>query len=104
MAHSSWKAFNSFRTSRTDDYDEVLFMLDEIPTDNESTTEEEPDSEQDNTALETDSEESEDSSPDPSDGEPHETTTERPSTSKQEVQCNNFRNILSSVFEIVACL
>ena len=46
MAHSSWKAFNSFRTSRTDDHDELLFMLDEIPTDNESTTEEEPDSEQ----------------------------------------------------------
>ena len=97
MAHSSWKAFNSFRTSRTDDYDEVLFMLDEIPSDNESTTEEEPDSEPDNTALETDSEESKDSLPDPSDGEPHETTSERPSKSKQEVQCNNFRNLLSSV-------
>ena len=79
-------------------------MLDEIPTDNESTTEEEPDSEQDNTALETDSEESEDSSPDTSDGELHETTSNRPSTSKQEVQCNNFRNLLSSVFEMVACL
>lgn len=104
MAHSSWKVFSSFTTSRTDDHDEVLFMLDEIPTDNESTTEEEPDSEPDNTALETDSEESEDSSPQPSDGEPHETTSEGPSTSKQEVQCNNFRNLLSSVFEIVACL
>ena len=46
MAHSSWKVFSSFTTSRTDDHDEVLFMLDEIPTDNESTTEEEPDSEQ----------------------------------------------------------
>ena len=49
MAHSSWKVFSSSRTSRTDDPDEVLFMLDEIPTDNESTTEEEPDSEPDNT-------------------------------------------------------
>ena len=68
------------------------------------TTEEEPDSEPDNTALETDSEESKDSSPEPSDGELHETTSNRPSTSKQEVQCNNFRNLLSSVFEIVACL
>ena len=66
------------------------------------TTEEEPDSEPDNTALETDSEEPEDSSPEPSDGESHETTSKRPSTSKQEVQCNNFRNLLSSVFEIVA--
>ena len=66
------------------------------------TTEEEPDSEPDNTALETDSEESKDSSPEPSDGELHETTSNRPSISKQEVQCNNFRNLLSSVFEIVA--
>lgn len=73
MAHSSWKVFSSSRTSRTDDPDEVLFMLDEIPTDNESTTEEEPDSEPHNTALETDLEEPEDSSPEPSDGEPHET-------------------------------
>ena len=32
MAHSSWKVFSSFRTSRTDGHDEVLFMLDEIPT------------------------------------------------------------------------
>ena len=73
MAHSSWKVFSSFTTSRTDDHDEVLFMLDEIPTDNKSTTEEEPDSEPHNTALETDLEEPEDSSPEPSDGEPHET-------------------------------
>ena len=81
MAHSSWKVFSSFTTSRTDDHDEVLFMLDEIPTDNKSTTEEEPDSEPHNTALETDLEEPEDSSPEPSDGEPHETTSEGPSTS-----------------------
>lgn len=81
MAHSSWKVFSSSRTSRTDDPDEVLFMLDEIPTDNESTTEEEPDSEPDNAAPEIDSEESEDSSTEPSDGEPHETTSEGPSTS-----------------------
>ena len=81
MAHSSWKVFSSFTTSRTDDHDEVLFMLDEIPTDNESTTEEEPDSEPDNAAPEIDSEESEDSSTEPSDGEPHETTSEGTSTS-----------------------
>ena len=78
MAHSSWKVFSSSRTSRTDDPDKVLFMLDKIPTDNESTTEEEPDSEPDNTAPEIDSKESEDSSPEPSDGEPHETTSEGP--------------------------
>ena len=81
MAHSSWKVFSSFTTSRTDDHDEVLFMLDEIPTDNESTTEEEPDSEPDNAAPEIDLEESEDSSTEASDGEPHETTSEGPSTS-----------------------
>lgn len=73
-AHSSWKVFSSSRTSKTDDRDEVLFMLDEIPTDNESTSDDEPDSEPDDTAPETDSEESEDSSPEPSNGEPHETT------------------------------
>ena len=73
MAHSSWTVFSSSRTSRTDDPDEVLFMLDEIPTDNESTTEEEPDSELDLTAPEIYSEGSKDSSPEPSDKEPHET-------------------------------
>ena len=72
MAHSSWKVFSS---SRTDDPEEVLFMLEEIPTDNESTTEEGPDSEPDNTAPEIDSEKSEDSSPEPSDKEPHATIT-----------------------------
>lgn len=56
-------------------------MLDEIPTDNESTTEEEPDSELDFTAPEIYSEESEDSSPEPSDKEPHQTISEGPSTS-----------------------
>lgn len=80
MEHSSWTVFSSSRTSRADDPDEVLFMLDEIPTDNESTTEEEPDSELDFTAPEIYSEESEDSSPEPSDKEPHQTISEGPST------------------------
>lgn len=77
MAHSSCEVFSSSRTSRTDDPDEVLFMLDEIPTDNGSTTAEEPDSQPDNTAPEINS----DSSPEPSSGEPHETTSEGLSTS-----------------------
>lgn len=77
MAHSSWKVFSSSRTSRTDDPDEVLFMLDEIPTDNGSTTAEEPDSQPDNTAPEINS----DSSPEPYSGEPHETTSEGQSAS-----------------------
>ena len=47
MAHSSWQVFSSTRASRTNDPDEVLVMLDEIPTDNESTTEEEVDSDKD---------------------------------------------------------
>ena len=81
MAHSSWKVFSSSRTSRTDDPGEVLFMLDEIPTDSECTTEEGPDSEPDNKAPEIDSEESEDSSPEPSDEEPGETISEGPTTS-----------------------
>ena len=37
MACFSWKVFSSSRTSRTNDPDGVLFMLDEIPTDTEST-------------------------------------------------------------------
>ena len=36
MAQSSWQVFSSSRTSRTNDPDEVIFMLDEIPTDNET--------------------------------------------------------------------
>ena len=36
MAHSTWKVFSSSRTYRPNDPDEVLFMLDEIPNDNES--------------------------------------------------------------------
>lgn len=51
MAHSLWKVFSSSKTSKTNDPDEVLFMVDEIPTDNESTTEEEPDSEPDDTGT-----------------------------------------------------
>lgn len=52
-------------------------MLDEIPTDNGSTTAEEPDSQPDNTAPEINS----DSSPEPYSGEPHETTSEGQSAS-----------------------
>ena len=44
MAHSSWQVFSTSRASRTNDPDEVLFMLEEIKTDNETTTDEESDS------------------------------------------------------------